>query len=1211
MKHLMVVALSSLAIVTGATDYTWTGGAEDGKWTSADNWSGGVPQPGADNRVIFDPGDGKTVSLSGYSFNFYLPRTIVVKSGTVSFADNAYANDQGGSSVLPLVFDVALNATVRAAFRLERSVFMNVRKEGAGNLVLSNVCGYDSGMAPLGTFEVCAGAVGVSDTVRCTNLVVRTGASFAGAYRVTGKTYGGVTYPARCAIEVEGTVTSPGGTSVNFGYLEGMGSFDFEGSSGTLTLTLPQAGASCSFGGRLGSNVKFSVPETALGTFVLGAEDTLRGNLSNEIDPTHFAFAADVRTFRIASATTLGGRRLCLEDVNGQPVRLVSMPNGTFATEGAGDYLLGSSSATFMGDSLANTGRVGALEGATLQLGGGAAYPTLDFDFTHASAVHAEGTVVFNSSASDVPVVSCGEKGIVETYGEAAFGRIDGIRQLKVYGDATVADGYSDRFYQLIMGTGARLTVNGGEFFNGFRQNPHDAVSTVGYRNGAYLGSAAGTLVLNGGKLYLDRESSVKNPSIQLKGGVFTANETYGASNDSGSPVTVFFDGGEWILSAVPESHYNFVMFKNSEAVSVAVGEGGARLHTGNVTKGDESKFFTYRPFANGVTGGTDGGVEFYGRGTFHPNYPWSIAGPVRLLDGITALEADADLAATSTWFGTGDFSIGSAILDLSPVTSSKSLALATGDGSRLSACGAAAIRLSVSASGAAEHVEIGSASAGEDTAFACERGGVLFLADAGSAQLDGSQSTVKVNGGIGVTAAGLSAFPVFFAKGASGAEIFFTSYDAEKGFVRFADEKSAFGAATDVVSGGQGVVLSVPDKVTAQAAGIRIGTYGALSFGSGASLRLGDGVHAAGVVLGRSAWIGAGAIDFGASPGVVIAADREDDQNAGAISATLSGTAGITFASFPQFGYRRIALNAANSYSGGTHVYATRVSAAAAGCFGTGVVEVGGGERAGGKVYFGTPGTWTNAFRVAGWGMAENASGAESHGYGALAFDADVALSGSVELVRETRMCAFSEGVTATLSGTVSGGRLVAWRGNGTLLLSGSNVYTGGTAIVRSTVAAGRGTSLGTGPVDLDAGVLRFENAEPAVFANDLRGCGMVALKGLAPVTFRGDVAQFSGSLDLCGTRQVFTELPPFTSLTNSSARVATLALAENLGRVRWNGPALESEFRLEVGEGTVLDLGGAEIGVCRLTGDSAGRIINGVVNESHPAKGMLLIVR
>ena len=1211
MKRLMTIALATCAAIACATDYTWTGAAGDGKWNTAGNWTGGVPQPGASNRAIFDPGDGVAITVSGYSYNFYMPRTVVVKSGTVSFSANAYANDQGGSSSLPLVFDISSGATVNAAFRLERASFMNVQKTGGGSLSLSNVCGYDRSFPPLGTFEVAAGRVTVSDSIVCTSLVVRSGAQFAGAYRLSAKTYNGVSYPKRCLIEEGGTVTSPGETTLNLGYLEGAGTFDFVSAAGNLSVTLPQASSSCTFGGTLGANVKFSVPETAVGTFVLGSTDTMAGNSSNDIDPAHFAFAPGVGTFRIAAAKTLGEGRLCLEDADGLPVMLHSTPGGTFRTSGAGSYMLSGSSATFKGDSLSNTGIVGALSGATLQLGGGAAYPSLDFDFGHLSEVRAEGTVLLYSSVADIPLLSCGASSVVEAYGQTSVRRMEGVRQFKVYGDVSVDGGRSDRFYQLTMGSGAQLTVNGGEFFNGIRQNAQDSTSTLGYCGGTHLGGSSGTLVLNGGRLYLRRDSSVVNPHLRLKGGVFTAHESYYSNRDPSNPTTVLLDGGEWALSAVPDSHYSYGMFADSDAISVSVGENGARLRTCNVTQRDDSKFYVNRPISNG-TGGVDGGVEFYGRGTLYPNYPWTIAGPVRLLDGIVTFAASADIASTPSWFGTGDVVLGTTVLDLSPITSGECLHLASGAGSRVELRGAAAIRLAGSSSGTAEHVMIGPEGAASGAAMGVAQGGLLMLRDAGSAMLDGSQSSVKVNGGVPNCASGLSSLPVFLARGSTVSEMYFTSYDPDGGFVRFTDEKTSFGTASDVVFCASGEMLDVPGNATACAAGIRIGTYGGLRFGSQARLALGDGVHPAGIIMSRRSWIGSGGtIDFGTGPGVVVVGDYEADGTSGTISSVIAGSAGVTFASYPLYGYRRIGLSADNTYSGGTHIYAVRVSAGSPGCFGTGLVEIGAGERIGGKVCFGTAGTWTNDFKVSGWGMAENTYGAESHGYGAMAFDANVVLSGAVELSREARVCAWSDGVTAELSGTVSGDRLVCWRGSGRLVLSGSNVYTGGTRIVKSTVVARRGTSLGTAPVELDAGVLRFENQSQAVFANDLSGNGAVALAGGAPVSFAGDVSAFAGPLDLCGTRQVFTELPPFSSVTNSSDRVATISLSRNLGTVAWNGMSLDSEFKLEIGEGTILDLGGAEINVRCVAIGSSGRIVNGVVTESRPQRAFQLTIR
>ena len=72
-------------------------------------------------------------------------------------------------------------------------------------------------------------------------------------------------------------------------------------------------------------------------------------------------------------------------------------------------------------------------------------------------------------------------------------------------------------------------------------------------------------------------------------------------------------------------------------------------------------------------------------------------------------------------------------------------------------------------------------------------------------------------------------------------------------------------------------------------------------------------------------------------------------------------------------------------------------------------------------------------------------------------------------------------------------------------IVFEAANTYTGGTEIVSSTlVLKGAGTA-GPGPVTLDNGVLRFENTEPVVFANELDGIGTIEVAGTAPVTFAG----------------------------------------------------------------------------------------------------------
>ena len=51
-KTLLVIMCLCLSFAVWATDYTWTGGGNDGNWENPDNWGGsGYPSTG-DNAVI-------------------------------------------------------------------------------------------------------------------------------------------------------------------------------------------------------------------------------------------------------------------------------------------------------------------------------------------------------------------------------------------------------------------------------------------------------------------------------------------------------------------------------------------------------------------------------------------------------------------------------------------------------------------------------------------------------------------------------------------------------------------------------------------------------------------------------------------------------------------------------------------------------------------------------------------------------------------------------------------------------------------------------------------------------------------------------------------------------------------------------------------------------------------------------------------------------
>ena len=111
----------------------------------------------------------------------------------------------------------------------------------------------------------------------------------------------------------------------------------------------------------------------------------------------------------------------------------------------------------------------------------------------------------------------------------------------------------------------------------------------------------------------------------------------------------------------------------------------------------------------------------------------------------------------------------------------------------------------------------------------------------------------------------------------------------------------------------------------------------------------------------------------------------------------------------------------------------------------------------------------------------------------------------------------------------------------------------------------------------------------------------------------FRGDISELDAALEI-SAGVTFTELPPFKTLRNPSERTVTVAIAPNLGTVAWSGRILEdgaTKFRIVVGEGTLLDLGGETLAVRTAVKGSSQRIINGTLVETKPERRFGMIIR
>ncbi|NCX97963.1 MAG: hypothetical protein EBX35_05180, partial [Planctomycetia bacterium] len=164
----------------------------------------------------------------------------------------------------------------------------------------------------------------------------------------------------------------------------------------------------------------------------------------------------------------------------------------------------------------------------------------------------------------------------------------------------------------------------------------------------------------------------------------------------------------------------------------------------------------------------------------------------------------------------------------------------------------------------------------------------------------------------------------------------------------------------------------------------------------------------------------------------------------------TNNGTGAVTLV---KTGSGQITLAGTNTFTGGTIVQQGRVQAAAnTSAFGTGAVTI----LPGGQVYA-TGGTFANSFFIAGSGINENPN------YGAIRLDGGPTVSGNVTLVGDA-VIGTNSGTNVT-GGTVSGAitgnfSLFKSAGQGRIILSGANTYTGATVAQIGVLQFGTGTA-------------------------------------------------------------------------------------------------------------------------------------------------------
>lgn len=283
----------------------------------------------------------------------------------------------------------------------------------------------------------------------------------------------------------------------------------------------------------------------------------------------------------------------------------------------------------------------------------------------------------------------------------------------------------------------------------------------------------------------------------------------------------------------------------------------------------------------------------------------------------------------------------------------------------------------------------------------------------------------------------------------------------------------------------------------------------------------------------------GGGTVAFGGARGYIISgAGVKGGINCG-INAGVTGTGGVVFLTAPNGG---ITLYRTLTYSGGTTVLGGRIKLANSGNyhggFGSGDVEICGGEYTGGTVIFTELDTQVSQnFFISGFGSTTGTSK-----IGALEFSNQyISMNGQITL-RNDAMIVADDGCSGLIMKTIEGtGDLHLNGGGETTLWKGvdidGDVYIDGLVTTRGSIATGERFLFVNG-------TLIFNNDEDITVDAKLLGKGRIELRGEGKVDF-ADPSVFEGTIDLCGNSAKIGKLWGIAKIEDSESANATLSVS------------------------------------------------------------------
>ena len=370
---------------------------------------------------------------------------------------------------------------------------------------------------------------------------------------------------------------------------------------------------------------------------------------------------------------------------------------------------------------------------------------------------------------------------------------------------------------------------------------------------------------------------------------------------------------------------------------------------------------------------------------------------------------------------------------------------------------------------------------------------------------------------------------------GNSAPELHLLTYDAETKRFKAADYVSGLDGGADAIA----YIEKKSVTLDGQTVGALVVNGGIVS-GTG---RIGTGSGNAYLVLlshSNSGYqgqlTGAGSVDFGGARGYVLSGAGVNGALGCGVNGYLNGTGGVVFYARANGGIR---LYREQPYTGGTRVLGGTVELMGndsyRGAFGTGDVEVLGGEYTGGSVRFSTAdATHVQDFRISGFGARTDVK------TGALDFRADTTLSGAVTLVNDARICA-AAGVTGAFAQAIAGTGDLYLGGEGTLVVPGVDLA--GDLHAEGNVTTTGSLITGERFLFVD-GTLTFKNEDDITVDAKVLGSGRIVLAGAGKVDF-ADLSVFDGTVDLAGRDATIGALFGIPTITNSSETAATLTVA------------------------------------------------------------------